>query len=250
MLADMANCFDETGGRIETSLNALDTGLREDAGRFAETIDQAGENLAGLLDGRIQHFGEASEIAALRIASTFDDKTSHIDERLSTMDRALGMGLDSVSKMIDGKASGLAATLRGAVVDATSTMDETAQRTIEDVTALKSLHYADELAARGTGFAATLTTQAEEFVGHLETRAGAFVADTASRSEDFVANAAGRSQEFARTIRTGAGLRGTAYRRRRGVFQQDRRNQRQGRRRRLIRPRDPRCHGEGAWSAS
>ena len=89
------------------------------------------------------------------------------------MDKALGIGLDNVSKMIDGKASGLATSLRSAVIDATTNMDETAQRAIENV-ASKGLEYTDEMAARSAGFSNSLASHSEEFARTLAERAEEF----------------------------------------------------------------------------
>src|SRR5690606_38960628 len=137
----------------------------------------------------------ASETAANRIAETFDTRTAHIDERLSTMDKALGIGLDNVSKMIDGKAAGLASSLRSAVVDATTNIDETAQRAIENV-ASKGLEYTDEMAARSAGFSNTLASHSEDFARTLAERAEEFAGKLTSQSRDFARTASTRSEEF------------------------------------------------------
>lgn len=149
-IGNVTTRLDETGARIETSLDTLQTRVGgdlanvnssiEDAGRrfadaledktavFARTSDEAAERITGILDEQTTRVADTLESRTSRLAETFDSGTARIDERLGTMDRALTIGLENVNRTIEGKASDLAVSLRGAVTSATQSIGDEAAR--------------------------------------------------------------------------------------------------------------------------
>jgi hypothetical protein len=115
----------------------------------------------------------AGQEAASRIEASIEGGTGRIEERLGTMDRALSIGLDNVSRTIEGKAAGLVTNLRGAVSEAAEGIDAEALRSAE-----------------------TLTKAGEEFAQAMAARQ----ADFQSSVERAAATAAMRSAELARSV--------------------------------------------------
>ena len=95
--------------------------------------------------------GRVSDEAAARIEASIEGGTGRIEERLGTMDRALSIGLDNVSRTIEGKAAGLVTNLRGAVSDAAQGIDAEAVRSAE-LLAKAGEDFAQAMAARQADF--------------------------------------------------------------------------------------------------
>jgi ElaB/YqjD/DUF883 family membrane-anchored ribosome-binding protein len=146
------------------------------AGRTDE-IDRisgaAASRIADTLSSHTAELGRVSDEAAARIEASIEGGTGRIEERLGTMDRALSIGLDNVSRTIEGKAAGLVTNLRGAVSDAAQGIDAEAVRS------------AELLAKAGDDFAQAMAARQADFQSSIEQTA---------------ATAAMRSAELARSV--------------------------------------------------
>jgi hypothetical protein len=118
------------------------------------------------------------------IGDALDRGTTHLDERLSTMDRALTVGLDAVNRTIEGKAAGLAASLRSAVADTTQGMDGEAMRA------------AASLSQTGQQFAEGLDTRSDEFARTMDERSEQIVSRVSEAQNRLAGQAAAVAQTF------------------------------------------------------
>lgn len=100
------------------------------------------------------------------------------------MDRALTVGLEAVNRTIEGKAAGLASTLRSAVADAAQGMEGEATRTTE------------LLGKTGQQFAEDLNTKSDEFTRTMDERSSQIVTRVAEAQNRLASQAAAVAQTF------------------------------------------------------
>jgi hypothetical protein len=115
-----------------------------------------------------QRFAEPNATGSTRPSSRAPTGSN---ERLTTMNNMLGAGLDSVSKTIEGKATGLAAKLREAVANAATELDA------------EALKAGETLQSVGTGFAGRMDEQARELRPRLDSHVEERTADLAAHAE-------------------------------------------------------------------
>ena len=147
------------------------TGVSRPAARRSRRgFPEASDRLAATLDVEGQRYTEMAQSATDRIEGTLNKGADHIDERLTTMNTMLGIGLESVSKTIEGKATGLAAKLREAVANAAIELDAEALKAGETLDSVGS-GFAGRMDSQARDFARTLDMHVEERTAHLAAHA-------------------------------------------------------------------------------
>src|SRR5690606_27916765 len=144
----------------------LEGRIRDELSGVTDLVDGAGRNIGETLAQRAAELERVSTEAQERISGTMDAGTSRLDERLSTMDRALSIGLDNVTRTIEGKAAGLAASLREAVSAAAQDMDGEAMRSAEILTRAGS-EFTEELSTRNAEFTHSIEERSNEIVNRI-----------------------------------------------------------------------------------